>query len=290
MKLVCVAYGANPPDPAEAAFNKRVAEDVRVALSELGWVTTLAGLNSDSTLKIREQAVFNLCDGDECDRFGLVSFARELEARGKEYTGSHHKVLALGKDKALAWLVSASVPQSWDHPPEGYDYIAKPRSAHGSLLISESNINGAEEDFPANEYFFQEYLMGYELTACFLGNTFLGLTVVRESGIVSRDDKWDEVRLQKRKPKVWDHSGMSFPAAKEAACRAWEELLQHGFGLGGGGEPYGRVDLRLDARGLPHIIDLNPNAYLGQDGNFYSCWASRGGTFRVLLRELTAKL
>jgi len=284
MEVVCIAYGANPPDPSEALFNRKVAEDVEGTLQELGWSTVLMGLNSDSSEKIKHRVVFNLCDGDDLDRFGLVSFAEELEREGKLYTGSHPCVLSLGKEKTLSWLKGVPVPKWWDHPPVDFDYIAKPRSAHGSLLISQDNIGGGESRFPSSEYFFQEILPGFEFTTCFLGRKFLGLTVVRETGIVSRDDKWDEERLRQRKPKVWDHRGDSFPKVRQAAESAWNELLAHEKGHDK--FAYGRVDIRLDANGRAFVIDLNPNAYLGRNGNFYSCWSSLGGSFKVLIREI----
>jgi len=39
---------------------------------------------------------------------------------------------------------------------------------------------------------------------------------------------------------------------------------------------YGRVDVRLDERGVPYVIDVNPNCDLSQDGGF-SLAAARGG-------------
>jgi len=288
METVCVAYGSNPPDPSEATFNRRVAEDVARTLQELGWKTTLAALQADSTEKITQRIVFNLCDGDDLDRFGLVSFAQELEREGKVYTGSHSCVLALGKEKTLSWLSSTPAPKWWTAPPLGYDYIAKPKSAHGSLFITQDNIGGSEEEFPSEKYFFQELLGGFEFTTCFLGRKFLGMAVVRKVGIISRDDKWDEDRLRQTKPKIWDHSGDSFPQVRKAAAAAWNELLDHEQGYGK--LAYGRVDLRLDDQGRAYVIDLNPNAYLGRDGNFYSCWCSQGGSFKVLIREISRGL
>lgn len=216
MRKICVAYGTNPPDPAEAKFNKLVAEDVAHTLASLGWAPGLTGLRGDSTEPMEEMDVFNLCDGDDKDRFGLVSFAEELESMGCRFTGSSAKILALGKEKTLSWLDPELTPRWWELPPENQQYIAKPRSAHGSLLISPANINGSALSFSPIEYFFQELPEGCELTACFLGREFLGLTVVRATGIISRDDKWDENVLKARKPRVWDWSGETFPQVKAA--------------------------------------------------------------------------
>lgn len=287
MRKICVAYGTNPPDPAEAKFNKLVAEDVAHTLASLGWAPGLTGLRGDSTEPMEEMDVFNLCDGDDKDRFGLVSFAEELESMGCRFTGSSAKILALGKEKTLSWLDPELTPRWWELPPENQQYIAKPRSAHGSLLISPANINGSALSFSPIEYFFQELLEGCELTACFLGREFLGLTVVRATGIISRDDKWDENVLKARKPRVWDRSGETFPQVKAAACRAWEQLLAQDPSAGCS---YGRVDVRLDTHGRAYVLDLNPNAYLGRNGNFYSCWISRGGTFGGLIAILVGDM
>lgn len=289
MQTVCVPYGVNPPDPSEASYNRLVAESVEETLQSLGWPAFSLALSPSSTAPIGQKLVFNLCDGDGSSRCGLVAFANELESTGKRYTGSHPKVLALAKEKTLSWLSSSTPrPRWWEHPPTNLNYIAKPRSAHGNLLISPSNINGTKPDFPSDKYFFQELLEGPELTACFLGPQFLGLTVVRDAGIITRGDKWNPLAVQPSRPRTWDHSGSSFPLAVAAASAAWGELLVHE--RNSGSLAYGRVDIRLDTEGRAYVIDLSPNAHLGKDGLFLSCWTSRGGTFRVLVREIARGL
>lgn len=279
---ICVAYGSSPPDPAEAYFNKKVGEDVASALVELGWEVSILPLTSSDNRTIEEKCVFNLCDGDEETRTGMVAFARELADSEKSYTGSHYLILEKCKEKTLSWLSSVSVPQHWNVPPPSRKYIAKPRSSHGSLLISEKNINGGD-GLAGEKYFFQEFLEGLEFTTCFIGQQFLGQCLTREHGIISRDDKWEASRIKTKKPKIWDHPALAFPKVRQVSEAAWNEMTALSLDET---LPYGTVDVRLDERGIPHVIDINPNAYLGLDGNIFSCWSSLGGDFKGLVKKL----
>ena len=152
VQSICVCYGATPEDFEEAVSNGVVARDVGVALEELGWTVSVLGLSSEDTRKVSAPLVFNLCDGDVRNRFGMVSFAEELESLGMRFTGSPKVILEKCQEKTLSWLGSAPTPRWWDTPPARGKYIAKPRSAHGSLLITSKNINGV--GFPPAEYFF----------------------------------------------------------------------------------------------------------------------------------------
>jgi D-alanine-D-alanine ligase-like ATP-grasp enzyme len=80
-----------------------------------------------------------------------------------------------------------------------------------------------------------------------------------------------------------DHTGENFPQVRKAAENAWNEMLTlhpppH--------TAYGRIDIRLDAPQIPYVIDINPNAYLRENGNLYSCWASLGGNYTRLILNL----
>lgn len=292
--IVNVVYGATPKDLGEAKYNKLTAEQVSDALSVLGIKSKLVGLTSYDGRDIISSLVFNLCDGDdEDDRFEIVSFAKEVE--GKIITGSNAKVLALAKEKRISWGKSFRVPKSWDSPPAGdkegdnIRFIAKPRSAHGSLNIKAENIDGVE-GFLGGDYFFQEYLDGPEFTACFLGNQFLGSCMVCNSGsgIIIRDDKWEDISVVNRPQRHWDLDAQEFPEVKFQATLAWQELL------GGrqltGELAYGRVDLKVNALGDVYVIDINPNAYLGRDGLFFSCWAAQGGSYEKLISLISSPL
>jgi hypothetical protein len=180
--LACIAYGSTPRDPQEAFYNRQTAETIESALKTLGWKTRLLGLTNTDSRPIPPEAdlIFNLCDGDEESRFEIVQFAKELESLHKPphktYTGSSPKILQYCKDKTLKWMKSCPVPKYWDTPPADphtQKFLTKPREAHGSLLITEENINGTH-NFSPKDYFFQEYLEGPEYTTIFINNKFLG--------------------------------------------------------------------------------------------------------------------
>lgn len=293
--IINIVYGATPRDLGEATYNKLTAEHVGQALDSIGLKPRLVGLSSRDDREVMSGKIFNLCDGDNPeDRFEIVSFAREI--KGKSFTGSNADVLSTAKDKPMSWALSFNVPRFWDSPPLelSLPFIAKPKYAHGSLFISKKNIGG-REDFLNGEYFFQEYLSGSEYTVCFLGNQFLGTCRVLENldgdgsfNIISRDDKWETKSVLSRPKRVWDLDGLEYPEVKYQASLAWAELREareHKGELA-----YGRVDLRADASGVIYVIDINPNAYIGRDGLFYSCWAAHGGSYEKLIATLSSPL
>jgi hypothetical protein len=286
--IIAVVYGATPSDKGEAKYNKLTAEEVGAALERLGLKNKLLGLSSYDGRDVVTNKVFNLCDGDDPeDRFEIVSFAREIE--GKSFTGSNADVLSLAKDKTLSWATGFSIPRYWDLPPVdlGIEFIAKPRFAHGSLLITKRNIGGAGE-FLGGDYFFQEYHGGAEYTVCFLGSQFLGTCQLSNSGIITRDDKWETSSVLTRPSRHWDLNGFEYPDVRKEAMKAWTQLLTNA------GSPlelaYGRVDLRRGLDGRLYVIDLNPNAYLGKDGLLYSCWSAQGGSYEKLIALIATPL
>jgi hypothetical protein len=275
--VISVVYGATPRDAGEAKYNRLVALEVVRAVEELGLTTILIGLESSDNRVIPSKWIFNLCDGDDpTERFEICRFAQEI--KNCRFTGSNHSILTLAKDKTISWAKTFRVPRYWSSPPLGIPSIVKPKFAHGSLLISEENICG-EDGFVAHgnvfdeEHFYQEYLEGPEFTACFMGSEILGLSRVLDSGIISRDDKWEDLSVANRPVRHWDFSGSGFPDVRDQAILAWDELLS--VGQGPGELAYGRVDLRLNSNGEVFVIDINPNAYLGSDGFLFSCWLAK---------------
>lgn len=292
LDIIDIVYGATPSHSGEARYNKLVADDVGQALEEIGLKHRLIGLKSYDDREILSNKVFNLSDGDdEEDRFEIVSFAKELE--GRLFTGSNANILSLAKDKTLSWAKSFSIPDYWDTcPPPSTKFLAKPRGAHGSLLITMDNVGGLESDgFSTEDFFYQKLLVGTEYTVCFLGSSFMGLCKVGGGAnfIITRDDKWEESSVSNRPPRKWDLSGIQHPLVREQASRAWAELLELGH-QSRSELAYGRVDVREDELGKPHIIDINPNAYLGKDGLFFSCWAAQGGTYKKLIEVISQPL
>jgi hypothetical protein len=293
--FISVVYGATPRDSGESRYNEVVALGVSQVLGALLLPNKVIGLSSFDQREIFSEKVFNLCDGDCVDgeRFGLVAFAKELEAEGKKYTGSNSGILELAMNKTLSWAKSFKVPPHADEAAainsvEGLErFIAKPRRAHGSLFITHKNVDSVES-FCGGEFFFQKYLGGAEFTSCFIGRQFLGTCKLNDSGIITRDDKWEKSYVESLPKRLWDLSGQDHPEVKEQACLAWNELLS---GRERPGElAYGRVDLKVSLDGEVYVIDVNPNAYLGQDGLLYSCWQAQGGSYEKLISLISSPL
>jgi D-alanine-D-alanine ligase len=56
-----------------------------------------------------------------------------------------------------------------------------------------------------------------------------------------------------------------------------------------GGTSYGRVDMRLDARGLPRVIDVNPNPDIHPDAGLCIAAQSVGMDHSILVTQLVAE-
>ncbi|MGH7591280.1 MAG: D-alanine--D-alanine ligase family protein, partial [Gemmatimonadales bacterium] len=63
-----------------------------------------------------------------------------------------------------------------------------------------------------------------------------------------------------------------------AARQAWELLA--------GGEGYGRVDMRLDARGMPWVLEVNPNPDLSDDAGLARMARANGWEYAELLQRI----
>ena len=229
---VDVPYGADVPDPGERKYNRLTAEWVGEALEYLGHSPHLIPLTEGSDTPVGEEApVFNLCDSDSdgqrpC-RHALASFALELEQDGRAFTGSRGSTLRLASEKTLAWVPAEDRPEFWDKVPAGQQYIVKPRNTHGSLLITEANVNGDPDAFDSS-YFYQALLEGPEYSVCLLGVEVLGSSKLHDSGIITRDDKWNDTLVTDPPKRRWTHSPESAPdgAIWELARKTWARMLE----------------------------------------------------------------
>jgi hypothetical protein len=280
-----IVFGIDVDDPGERKYNILTAETVLETLQDIIPGIQIVGLKRDSQFATTAP-VINLCDGDEDNSYGMVTFAKAMESAGIPFTGHGSATLELGKNKTLAWLPPRMRPKFWLHQPD-QKYILKPKHAHGSLFINHENIEGNPANF-SDDFFFQEWLPGKEVTVCFIGPEAIGLCLLRADGsIITRDDKWEDTRVLNPPKREWHHKATlptEWQAAWALAEEAWALLLAHET------KPlsncYGRVDIRFNGDNEPKVIDINPNAYLGRDGLMASCAGSLGINYREFIRKV----
>ncbi|NCC76171.1 MAG: hypothetical protein EOM08_07030 [Clostridia bacterium] len=233
--------------------------------------------------------VFNLVDSSSAEpaaAYWAVSFLERLE---KPFTGSGLEAMVLTTDKIHAKVVlrqAGLTTADWVSARDarafksGVSYLVKPIREDASIGISQNSVTKPEsleellsvlaqkEIESGNACFAEVFLPGRELDVPLLETEsgVVALTPVElffkgfsEAGlceIYSYEAKWggnlmeyDGVQMHLSQDQELNQQLQSM------ACKAWDL-----FGLRG----YGKVDFRLDAQGIPHILEINcnPSLYL----------------------------
>jgi len=292
-----------------------VADAVRSALVAAGHAAEVRAAGADflaTAQAIRRSGpdvVFNLCESLAGDARGEAAVAAVLEQLELPFTGSPALALglALHKDKAKALLRGSGIPTpEWCILPEGvpiagcpaFPVIVKPAREDGSVGICFGSVARDPEGLrqavlrvwrmhqPA---LVERFVDGRELCVSFLGNAPRTVLPVREirfgpsfagrPRVVSYLAKWDPTT-----PEFRDTTSGACelpPAARERVV----EIAQRAFEVLGCRD-YGRVDLRLDGDGTPHVIDINPNCDLHPEAGFARAAQAAGIDYGALVATL----
>lgn len=251
---------------------------------------------------LRADVVFNLVESIGGDARLEPAFAWACELRGLPYTGSPPRAMTLCLEKpvAQALLAASGVPvprhvvlARGDEPLAGLALpaIVKPAREDASHGIASESVVRDEAAVRARarhvlEHYRQpaiveEYVDGREINVALLqtarGLETLPLSEIDYGGfppdmprIVSYAGKWIETSRDWALTQVVAARGLDDRQRgriASIALRAFDVL-----GLRG----YGRVDLRLDVRGEPFVIDVNPNPDVSPDAGF-ALAAARAG-------------
>ena len=303
-----------PPDELDTMVQ---VEAIEAALKSCGHVVTKAAFTSDAdALKAivigrGADVVFNLVESVEgSGRLSAIA-PQMLDALGVKYTGAGSIELAATCDKPLTKLMlrEAGLPTpDWSEGPEwqGLDaatrYIVKSALEDASLgLDDDSVVSGAatvqaRADSCAAKFggrwFAEAYVDGREFNVAVLqqgsGPQILPLAEMTfqewQPGrvkIVGYRAKWDDdsfdstrtVRafgLEEKEPAL-------AAELRDLARRVWNLL-----GLNG----YARVDFRVDAKGRPTILEINPNPCLSPDAGFAAAAERAGLTYAALVSHI----
>lgn len=241
--------------------------------------------------------VFNLVESLGGDARRESEVPRALRSAGIAYTGNRAAALtnAVHKDVVRELLGAHRVRVARGCTVMGPDALAvvrrarlrypvfvKPAAADGSIGVSQASVVDSEAALlrqiervsavVAGPYVVEEYLPGPEINVSILPDgdeTRLVPTTIdfgcvpsRLFPIVTYACKWDENSPEYAARTVPLGDLVSLPVRRDILRTAEAAFYVIG------GSSYGRVDMRLDARGRPCVIDVNPNPDLHPDAGF----------------------
>jgi D-alanine-D-alanine ligase len=260
--------------------------------------------------------LFNLCESMDGDPRNEPTFAGLLDLFSIRYTGADLVALAscLHKQRTKDILIAHGVPT----PPcrflrtsdaladvtldaLAYPYFVKLAHEDASLGITEANVvrNSAELRARTHELMteFDQpvlaelYIEGREVNVTMLGYgndvrvlplheiDFAAMPADRPR-IVSYAAKWDEHHI--------DYAGTKpvllrdVPDALVAEIETVSLAAYRALDL----RDYGRVDLRIDAGGVPWVIDVNPNPDISPDSGVARAAAAAGLSYPMLVKTV----
>ncbi len=283
----------------EGALRELGHAPVRVAVtaSLSGWVSTLAVSGAE--------LVFNLCEGVGGDSALEVHAAGVVEMLGIRMTGNRAETLALArrKDRVNALLAAAGLPvPAWTSADRlngwhRFPAIVKPAAEDASVGITQDSIAADDAKLRSlvagsahRPLLVQEFLAGREFNVGIVGGTVLPISEIvftplpgRSNGgwpLVSYGAKWDEGSAEDRAttphcPAELDETTAG--EARELARSAWSVVEGRG---------YGRIDLRADAAGRLHVLEVNPNPDLAPAAGLTRMAAAHGWGYVDLVRHI----
>ena len=238
----------------------------------------------------RPDVVFNCCESP----LGRPDFephvAALLEWLGVPFTGAGSECLALcrRKDRVNPLLAAAgvAVPRSG-----GFPCIVKPADEDGSYGIWTGSIcETAAEIERARSHLkgrilIEEFLPGREFSVALWGDGTPEYDSVGETIFAGG------VRLRTYFSKWYDcvehrHAPFVYGTEIEPALRAEVIELARGAWRVVGARDYLRVDIRLDAAGRPHVLDVNPNPEISPGAGLHQAVTAAGWEWPCFTQKL----
>jgi len=258
--------------------------------------------------------IFNLGEGLAGKLLEEARIAWALEIMGYAFTGNSGDALAKSTNKALtkSLLQQAGLdtPEWWvfSNAAEitklrenslSFPLIVKPIAEDGSIGLNGSAVvHNLDELQDRVQYILEQYrqaalaerfIVGRELNVAILGNPPHVLPVAEidfsefsdpYEKIVTFDAKWNEDSFEYHNTPSICPANLS-PALtaqiQKAAVKAW-----HVLGCSG----YARVDMRLDERNVPYIVEVNCNPDISPNAGFHVAATAAGLTYKKLIIQI----
>ena len=286
-------------DAVAAELASEGNEIVRVPVhDDVKWIERLR--------RARVDLVFNLCesiDGVAAMEPPVISV---LELLGLPYSGSSSWTtsLCLRKHVVNGALERAGLPvprfavvrRGGDIPSVGFPAICKPAAEDASIGVEQRsvvrNTRQLTERVSAmlerwDEVLVQRYIEGREINVGILGDAVLPITEIdfgrMPKGmwrIVTYRSKWEtgsdeDIGSVPRCPARLPAGAAT--QARKVAVAAWRLV---------GGSGYGRVDMRVDERGRPWILEVNSNPDIAPDAGLARMARVAGIEYGALVRRV----
>ena len=301
--------------PADVRGVLAAVEAVTQALDRLGHASVqlpvrgAAGPALEAVATGGIDLVFNLCESIDGDGAGEARWVAALELLGVPVTGASAELITLGRRKdhvgsilaaaGIATPGSRAVAAGEDvHDWGSFPAIVKPAAADGSAWITQRSIARdvhelrravAETAAAPGGLLVQPLLTGRELNVAFIGAAVLPVAEIEYVAvpdgywpIVDYAAKWRSGSIEDRMTVPRCPARIPDTLAGEAvalARAAWQSV---------GGVGCGRVDLRADAHGRLHVLEVNPNPDLAPDAGLARMAAAAGWTYDDVVARLVA--
>lgn len=296
---------------------KEVEEEVADALTKLGHEPVMYELDGTpksliGLAKVDCDVVFNLAESFADDDTADFKIAAFLELIGKKYTGSGTHGLLLAQDKAIAKKIFAfhgiHTPVfaksyrgrlDFSHDLQ-FPVIVKPAREDGSIGIEFSAVVSSIRELMErmdwlhthfdSPVLIEEYVEGREIYVGVIGNdkpealpvVELDLSKLPDGTprIAAAEVKWGKGTKAYRDTKsavATDLPDETASTLQQTAVAAYQALELR---------DYGRVDMRLQADGRVHVIEVNPNPWLSSRAEFAMAARKSGRTYTRLIEEI----
>lgn len=313
-----------PPDALDGYSDEEVAAwkteyDVKTALRDMGHEVAVLGVE-DELGDIRERVdqfrphiVFNLLE-ELKGRAGYdVYVVGYLEVHGIRYTGCPPRGLLLARDKALSKKLLAyhrvRAPRFATFPrgrrvrrPKGLEFplIVKSLNEDASWGISEASVVHDDERLSERVEYVHEhvgsgaiaeqFIAGRDIYVGVLGNQRLRVLPPQELVFDKKPPGAKRIATQRAKfdLKYQEKWGIDIVPARDLSSETLERLdkisrrIYKNLGLAG----YGRVDFRVDERGVPFFLEANPNPDVARYEELASAADSAGMSYEDLLAKI----
>jgi D-alanine-D-alanine ligase len=305
-------------DLSEAAVMDEM-DDIKRALSETGYKTTLFNVDSDIMKLInflrenKPDVIFNICESIGNESMHEMHVAGVYELLGIPYTGANAFTLGLAQSKVrvkeiLNYYglptpkfmlcknpVRITIEDNLDFP-----LIVKPSREDASVGISSDSVvynltNLRKKVRYIIEQFSQpalveEYIEGRELNVAILGNTKPEALPISEIDMSTLPDKYHKIITYNAKwmkgTDEYEHTKGICPAKLDKSLeQRMKNMALQAYSVVGGRD-YARVDFRLTKDNRPYILEFNPNPDIAADAGFARSARTSGLTFEEMVSKI----